>query len=48
MFRNDIRKRQLDDTANTIVGVDIDYVELSDHSTMIMLVASGTAVAIED
>ena len=34
--------------ANAVVGVDLDYVELSAHSTMIMLVASGTAVRLAD
>jgi uncharacterized protein YbjQ (UPF0145 family) len=30
------------------VGVDLDYVELSNAGSMVMLVASGTAVVIED
>lgn len=34
--------------ANAVVGVDIDYVELSTAGSMVMLVASGTAVIIED
>lgn len=34
--------------ANAVVGVDLDYVELSGSSNMVMLVASGTAVVIED
>lgn len=34
--------------ANAVVGVDLDYVELSSGSNMVMLVASGTAVVIED
>jgi uncharacterized protein YbjQ (UPF0145 family) len=34
--------------ANAVVGVDLDYVELSSSGGMIMLVASGTAVIIED
>lgn len=34
--------------ANAVVGVDLDYVELSAHSTMVMLVATGTAVVIEE
>ena len=34
--------------ANAVVGVDLDYVELSSAGSMIMLVASGTAVVIED
>jgi uncharacterized protein YbjQ (UPF0145 family) len=33
--------------ANAVVGVDLDYVELSASGSMIMLVASGTAVIIE-
>ena len=33
--------------ANAVVGVDLDYVELSGSSNMVMLVASGTAVVIE-
>lgn len=34
--------------ANAVVGVDLDYVELSSSNSMVMLVASGTAVVIED
>ena len=34
--------------ANAVVGVDLDYVELSSAGSMVMLVASGTAVVIED
>ena len=34
--------------ANAVVGVDLDYVELSSAGSMIMLVASGTAVVIEE
>jgi uncharacterized protein YbjQ (UPF0145 family) len=34
--------------ANAVVGVDLDYVELSNAGSMVMLVASGTAVIIED
>lgn len=34
--------------ANCVVGVDLDYVELSSSGGMVMLVASGTAVIIED
>ena len=33
--------------ANAVVGVDLDYVELSGSNNMVMLVASGTAVVIE-
>ena len=34
--------------ANAVVGVDLDYVELASAGSMVMLVASGTAVIIED
>ena len=34
--------------ASAVVGVDLDYVELSSHKSMVMLVTSGTAVVIED
>jgi uncharacterized protein YbjQ (UPF0145 family) len=34
--------------ANAVVGVDLDYVELSAAGSMVMLVASGTAVIIEE
>tara|TARA_R100000935_G_scaffold55959_1_gene86620 strand:+ start:7837 stop:8349 length:513 start_codon:yes stop_codon:yes gene_type:complete len=33
--------------ANAVVGVDLDYVEISSAGNMVMLVASGTAVMIE-
>jgi uncharacterized protein YbjQ (UPF0145 family) len=33
--------------ANAVVGVDLNYVELSGAGNMVMLVASGTAVVIE-
>lgn len=33
--------------ANAVIGVDLDYVELSATGTMVMLVASGTAVIID-
>ena len=33
--------------ANAVIGVDLDYVELSSVGTMVMLVASGTAVVLE-
>jgi len=33
--------------ANAVVGVDLDYVELSNVGSMVMLVASGTAVIME-
>ena len=34
--------------ASAVVSVDLDYVELSDYSIMVILVSSGTAVLIED
>lgn len=33
--------------ANAVVGVDLDYVELSASGSMVMLVASGTAVRVQ-
>lgn len=33
--------------ANAVVGVDLDYVELSKMGSMVMLVASGTAVSLD-
>ena len=34
--------------ANAVVGVDLDYMEMSAAGSMVLLVASGTAVIIED
>ena len=34
--------------ANAVVGVDLDYVEFYNAGSMVMLVASGTAVLIEE
>ena len=34
--------------ANAVVGVDLDYVELSASGSMVLLVASGTAVIVEE
>ena len=34
--------------ANAVVGVDLDYMEMSSAGSMVLLVASGTAVVIED
>ena len=34
--------------ANAVVGVDLDYMELSSGGTMVLLVASGTAVIVEE
>lgn len=33
--------------ANAVIGVDLDYVELSAAGSMVLLVASGTAVIVE-
>lgn len=33
--------------ANAVVGVDLDYVELSAGGSMVLLVASGTGVIVE-
>jgi uncharacterized protein YbjQ (UPF0145 family) len=44
----ELKKEAYEVGANAVVGVDLDYVELSAHSTMVMLVASGTAVVIEE
>ena len=33
--------------ANAVVGIDLDYVELSTAGSMVLLVASGTAVILE-
>ena len=34
--------------ANAVVGIDLDYMELSTGGSMILMVASGTAVIVED
>ncbi|MDG3039851.1 YbjQ family protein [Roseicyclus marinus] len=34
--------------ANAVIGVDLDYVELSAAGSMVLLVASGTAVIVEE
>ena len=44
----ELKKEAHEVGANAVVGVDLDYVELSSHKSMVMLVASGTAVVIED
>jgi uncharacterized protein YbjQ (UPF0145 family) len=33
--------------ANAVIGVDLDYIELSSAGSMVLLVASGTAVIVE-
>ena len=43
----ELKKEAFNVGANAVVGVDLDYVELSAAGSMVMLVASGTAVRIE-
>ena len=43
-----LRKKAYEVGANAVVGVDLDYVEMSSVGSMVMLVASGTAVVIEE
>ena len=43
----ELKKEAYEVGANAVVGVDLDYVELSASGSMVMLVASGTAVRIE-
>ena len=44
----ELKKEAYEVGANAVVGVDLDYVELSSSGSMVMLVASGTAVIVED
>lgn len=44
----ELKKEAFSVGANAVVGVDLDYVELSASGSMVLLVASGTAVVIED
>jgi len=44
----ELKKEAYEVGANAVVGVDLDYVELSSAGSMVMLVASGTAVLIEE
>lgn len=44
----ELKKEAHEVGANAVVGVDLDYVELSAAGSMVMLVASGTAVRIEE
>ncbi len=44
----ELKKEAFEVGANAVVGVDLDYVELSAAGSMVMLVASGTAVVIEE
>lgn len=41
---HELRREAYEIGANAVVGVDLDYVELSGAGSMVMLVASGTAV----
>ena len=43
----ELKKEAYEVGANAVVGVDLDYVEMSSVGSMVMLVASGTAVVIE-
>jgi uncharacterized protein YbjQ (UPF0145 family) len=45
---HELKREAFEVGANAVVGVDLDYVELSNVGSMVMLVASGTAVIIED
>ena len=42
----ELKKEAYEVGANAVVGVDLDYVKLSSAGSMVMLVASGTAVVI--
>ena len=44
----ELKKEAFEVGANAVVCVDLDYVELSRAGSMVMLVASGTAVRIEE
>ena len=43
----ELKKEAYEVGANAVVGIDLDYVELSGAGSMVMLVASGTAVKVE-
>ncbi|MTI11320.1 heavy metal-binding domain-containing protein [Curvivirga aplysinae] len=43
----DMTKRAADLGANAVIGCDLDYETLGDKSSMLMVVASGTAVTVE-
>ena len=43
----ELKKEAHEVGANAVVGVDLDYVDLSTSGSMVMLIASGTAVIIE-
>ena len=44
----ELKKEAYEVGANAVVGVDLDYVELSLGGSIVMLVASGTAVVVEE
>ena len=44
----ELKKEAYEVGANAVVGVDLDYVELSKAGSTVMLVASGTAVRIDE
>ena len=44
----ELKKEAYEVGANAVIGVDLDYVELSSAGSMVMLVASGTAVVVEE
>jgi uncharacterized protein YbjQ (UPF0145 family) len=44
----ELKKEAYEVGANAVVGVDLDYVEMSSVNSMVLLVASGTAVIIEE
>ena len=44
----ELKKEAYEVGANAVVGVDLDYVELVAAGNMVLLVASGTAVRIEE
>ena len=44
----ELKREAFEVGADAVVGVDLDYVELVAAGNMILLVASGTAVRVED
>ena len=45
---HELKREAYEVGANAVVGVDLDYVELVAAGNMVLLVASGTAVRIEE
>ena len=45
---SELKREAYEIGANAVIGVDLDYMELSSGASMVLLVASGTAVVIED